>query len=190
MFFIIIAIIFSGYSGIFKSRTSVMDSLREIVFSNKNKAQNIKQLSTYFNSTSISTINNYLLKICEDGVRMYDKNGIEVLSVVVRMKNPTIKTKDNFAIIADLEGTEALLIENKNVLWKKNFDKKIVNIDLNNKGDVSIIYKLSDGSLSAFVYNKEFRNIFSLNEINRLIINAKMSDFSDLSVLNLLIYLE
>lgn len=78
-------------------------------------------------------------------IKMYNKFGNEEYSLDVQISNPLFETNGDYLCVAEKGGQKLYLIHNKNIVWQKDIEGNISNINVNKNGFVSIVisrYKL------------------------------------------------
>ena len=112
------------------------------------KIDSNKNISTY-------AYNKYISVLEENKLKLYNKTGKEETSIDVEISTPIFETNGDYLGIAEKNGQKLYLVNNKNIVWQKDIEGKISQINVNKNGYVSVI--ISGTSYKAVI------KVFDLN---------------------------
>lgn len=126
----------------------------------------------------------YIVKCTQDKIDFIDKKGEIKKTFYSSFKNPLIKTSGDYLLIADIKGKDIFVSKGINELWKKEFDKNIINADINEKGHVTVIHEEDRSRNAASVFNDEGTRYFIDNSGDEFILSANVSPKGEEVLLN------
>ena len=112
------------------------------------KIDSNKNISTY-------AYNKYISVLEENKLKLYNKTGKEETSMDVEISTPIFEANGDYLGIAEKNGQKLYLVNNKNIVWQKDIEGKISQINVNKNGYVSVI--ISGTSYKAVI------KVFDLN---------------------------
>lgn len=71
-------------------------------------------------------------------LKLYNKSGNQEHSLDIEISNPLFETNGDYLCIAEKDGQKLYLIYNKDVVWQKDIEGNISNINVNKNGYVSV----------------------------------------------------
>lgn len=87
----------------------------------------------------IYAYNNYILVLKKNSLEHYNHSGNMEFSVPVSISNPLFESNGKYLVLAEKEGQKLYLISGQNIIWQKDIEGNIANINVNKNGYVSII---------------------------------------------------
>ena len=112
------------------------------------KIDSNKNISTY-------AYNKYISVLEENKLKLYNKMGREETALDIEISTPIFEANGEYLGIAEKNGQKLYLVNNKNIVWQKDIEGKISQINVNNNGYVSVI--ISGTSYKAVI------KVFDLN---------------------------
>lgn len=106
-----------------------------------------------------------IICLSKNTLTFYNKNGNKEHELNIEITNPIFESNDNYLCIAEKDGQKLYLISDNNIVWQKNLEGNISNINLNKNGYVSV--SLSGTSYKTIVLlinpqgNELFKNYLS-----------------------------
>lgn len=91
-----------------------------------------KNISTY-------AYNRYITVLEENELKMYSKIGREENSLDIEISNPIFESNGSYLGIAEKGGQKVYLIDNKNIVWQKDIEGEISEININKNGYMSVV---------------------------------------------------
>ncbi len=77
--------------------------------------------------------------ILKDNIlKIYNQYGNEDFTLDISISNPIFKSDGDYLCIAEKEGKNIYVVYNKNILWKKNLENNIADIEINENGYVAV----------------------------------------------------
>lgn len=112
------------------------------------KIDSNKNISTY-------AYNKYISVLEENKLKLYNKMGREETALDIEISTPIFEANREYLGIAEKNGQKLYLVNNKNIVWQKDIEGKISQINVNKNGYVSVI--ISGTSYKAVI------KVFDLN---------------------------
>ncbi len=112
------------------------------------KIDSNKNISTY-------AYNKYISVLEENKLKLYNKMGREETALDIEISTPIFEANGEYLGIAEKNGQKLYLVNNKNIVWQKDIEGKISQINVNKNGYVSVI--ISGTSYKAVI------KVFDLN---------------------------
>lgn len=81
----------------------------------------------------------YIGILTENVFKIYNKNGHMERSLDIEIANPIFKSNNKYLCIAEKNGHKIYLIDDKTIVWQKEIEGNITNVNVNNNGYISII---------------------------------------------------
>lgn len=90
---------------------------------------------------NISTFayNKYISVLEENKLKIYNKTGREEIALDVEISTPIFEANGEYLGIAEKNGQKLYLVNNKNIVWQKDVEGKISQINVNKNGYMSIV---------------------------------------------------
>lgn len=88
-------------------------------------------LSAYSYKGNILILKNNLLTA-------YNSNGNEEYTLDIEISNPIFKSKGDYLTIAEKNGNKIYVISDRNIIWQKELDEKIVDVTINSNGYLAV----------------------------------------------------
>lgn len=152
--FIIIAI------SIVASRYLTSTEFRDNVDTNIGKKVDKESVATIASdSNNIMAFGQYIGVLNKSGLVLYDVDGKEQKTLDVSISSPKHSTKNKYLALAEEKGNKIYLINDSIILWKKEIEGEISNIDVNENGYVSVIIKNSSSKSMVMLFNKEGKEV-------------------------------
>ena len=89
-------------------------------------------------TTNIYSYSNYIFILNQNKLSLYNKYGNEEASLDVEISVPIFNCNGKYLCIAEKEGQKIYLISNKNIVWQKEIEGNISDVNVNENGYVSI----------------------------------------------------
>ncbi len=89
-------------------------------------------------SMNVFAYNKYLALLDQNVLKLYNKSGNEEHSLDIKISNPIFETYGEYLCIAEKNGQKIYLISNKNIIWQKEIEGNISDVNVNKNGYVSV----------------------------------------------------
>ncbi|MDQ2086698.1 DUF5711 family protein [Herbivorax sp. ANBcel31] len=126
----------------------------------------------------------YIVKCTQGRIDFIDKRGEARRTFRGSLKNPLIKSKGNYLLIADFKGKDMFVFRGINKLWEEKLNNNIINADINEKGHVAVVHEEEMSRNAASAFNREGVRYFVDNSGDEFILSAKVSPDGDSILLN------
>ena len=101
-------------------------------------AGNIIQISQDDNPY-IYAYDKYITVLKKNSLEYYNSNGNMEFSISVNISNPLFETNGKYLVLAEREGKKIYLISGQNIIWQKDLEGNIANVNVNKNGYISVI---------------------------------------------------
>ena len=88
---------------------------------------------------NILGFDNHIVILKKNLLEYYNSNGNQNGSIAVNISNPIYKINGRYMCLAEKSGNKIYLISEKNIVWQKDIEGTISNVNVNKNGYVSII---------------------------------------------------
>ena len=92
---------------------------------------------------------NKLIVLCQNVLTVYNKSGNNLYTLDIQINKPIFASNGKYLCIAENGGTKAYVISEKNIVWQKDLDGTINNININQNGFVAIT--IQSGSYQSII---------------------------------------
>ncbi len=89
-------------------------------------------------NVNVFAYSKYLVLLEQNVLKLYNKSGTEEHSLDIEISNPIFVTNGDYLCIAEKNGQKIYLISNKNIVWQKDIEGNISDINVNKNGYVSV----------------------------------------------------
>lgn len=152
--FIIISI------SIVTSRYLTNTEFRENVDTNIGKKVDRESIVTIdTDSNNIIGYSSYIGILNKSGLTLYNASGKEEKVLDVSIASPKYSTKKKYLAIAEDKGNKIYLVSDSIILWKKEIEGEIANIDVNENGYVSVIVKNTSSKSMVMLFDSSGKEL-------------------------------
>jgi len=117
----------------------------------------------------------YIVKCTADSIRFYSKEGQEVFSKNLTLKNPIVRSNGKELLLADTASKEVYVFKDKEVKWNYKMDESIINAEIDQSGHVSIVHEAKGYKSAVTVFNLQGGPFFTRNIAEGIAIKANVS---------------
>jgi hypothetical protein len=118
------------------------------------KIDSNKNISTY-------AYNKYISVLEENKLKLYNKTGKEETSMDVEISTPIFEANGDYLGIAEKNGQKLYLVNNKNIVWQKDIEGKISQINVNKNGYMSIVISGTSHKAVIKVFDQNGNELFT-----------------------------
>lgn len=152
--FIIISI------SIVTSRYLTNTEFRENVDTNFGKKVDKESIVTIdTDSNNIIAYSSFIGILNKSGLTIYNGSGKEEKVLDVSIASPKYSTKKKYLALAEDKGNKIYLINDSVILWKKEIEGEIANIDVNENGYVSVIVKNTSSKSMIMLFDRDGKEL-------------------------------
>lgn len=90
-------------------------------------------------TTSVFAYSKYIAVLHQNVLTLYDSSANKEQELDIEISTPLFATNGNYLCIGEKEGNKVYLISNKNIIWQKEIEGNITDINVNKNGYVSIV---------------------------------------------------
>ena len=90
-------------------------------------------------NTSVFAYSKYIAVLHQNVLTLYDSSANKEQTLDIEISTPLFATNGNYLCIGEKEGNRVYLISNKNIIWQKEIEGNITDINVNKNGYVSIV---------------------------------------------------
>ena len=109
---------------------------------------------------TVFAYSSYIAILSKDTLNLYNSSGNSVQELSINITNPIIETSKKYIVIAEEDGNEFYVINDKNILWQGEVDGNISKIDINSNGYVSVIVSNSTYNSIVILYDSNGTELF------------------------------
>ena len=91
------------------------------------------------NNATTYAYNKYISILEENKLKIYNKAGREETALDVEISTPIFEANNEYLGVAEKNGQKLYLVNNKNIVWQKEIEGKISQINVNKNGYMSIV---------------------------------------------------
>lgn len=117
----------------------------------------------------------YIVKCTADSIKFYSKDGQEIFSKNLTLKNPIIRTNGKELLLADTGSKEVYVFKDKDLKWNYKMDGAIINAQIDQSGHVAIVHEAKGYKSAVTVFNQQGGPFFTRNIAEAIAINANAS---------------
>jgi hypothetical protein len=110
-----------------------------------------------------------------EGMIMYNIQGQEEWKNSINLSNPLIMVEGRYMIAADKGGENFYAFHNKNQMWNKTLEGKILAASTNNRGYIGVIYKDNSYKNVVKVYNNKGEEILTRYYSNNYAVSVRIA---------------
>ena len=112
---------------------------------------------------NISTFayNKYISVLEENKLKIYNKTGREEIALDVEISTPIFEASGEYLGIAEKNGQKLYLVNNKNIVWQKDVEGKISQINVNKNGYMSIVISGTSHKAVIKVFDQNGNELFT-----------------------------
>lgn len=107
------------------------------------KEVNAEQLNTIDIETSsdanVFSYSKYIVVLDQNELKLYNKYGKQEHTLEIEISTPIFEVNNNYLCVAEKGGQKIYLIYNKEIVWQKDVEGNISNININKNGYVSVV---------------------------------------------------
>lgn len=81
----------------------------------------------------------YVVILSQDGIKWYDKNGKLLQEQALTLNRPVLRSSNKYMAVIDLAGRDIFFYKDKTQLWARKLDNQIINADVNDEGDCTVV---------------------------------------------------
>ncbi len=109
-------------------------------------------------------------------ITKYDSIGKSIAEINIEISNPLVVTNDEYAVIAEKNGTKLYLLKRNNILWEKDFEGQITRINVNSNGYISVVLTGTMYKSVIELYNESGDELFKTYLSSTMAVNTSISD--------------
>ena len=152
------AVLYINNKGIDVSQMSLDDIIKAVQnkeFIQGNNPDEFKRI--YYDEKKIEVIGSHkesIITVSRNAVKSIDEKGKTIWEKKVELqKDPFLKSKGEKILVADIGGKNIYVIEKGRIKWNDSFKSNIINVDINEKGYVSVIVDEKGSNGVLYIYD-------------------------------------
>ncbi len=137
---IVIAILLFAILGtLYEKNNQVRDFLDKYLFLKEKQENNLpKILINESSGLSIYSYKNKILILEDNVLTIYNHNGNKENTLDIQISNPIFKSNGDYLCIAENGGNRVYVILNKNIVWQKDLENSILDVNINSNGYLAV----------------------------------------------------
>ena len=126
-------------------------------------------------NSNVYAFDKYLAILENKTLKIYNQIGIEELSITTDISNPIFDTAGKYLIVAERDGENVYVLEEKKMIWSTTLEGKISEVQINENGFAGIV--VSDISYKNIinVYNSEGEKVLKTYVASNKVIDISIS---------------
>lgn len=134
-----ILILIIAFIALYSSNKQAKVFFDKYVFRKEISEENLPTISLDgINTNSVYSFNNYISILNQNKLNLYNKYGNKEITLDIEISVPIFNSNGKYLCIAEKNGQKIYLISNKNIVWQKEIEGNISDINVNENGYVSI----------------------------------------------------
>lgn len=136
---------------------------------------------TFDGDAAVKTVlyRNDIAVIKRTGLDLYDLSGQKIFSSEYTMTTPTAVCSDKYMLVFDLGGTYAAVYNTFSKIWETTFEYPIIDATVTDKGEFCIATSEKGYTSAVYIYNSDFKKIYSWRSGDKYVIDVAMSRKND-----------
>lgn len=176
VFFILVVLVISIIL-LYVFNVSIRAFMDKYIFRKEISEEDLVQIDiSDFENAHFSAYKDKILILAENVLHIYDDSGKEKYTINVEITKPIFKVYDDFLCIAEKEGKKVYLISGENVLWQKETENPINNIEINKKGYVAVCTEGTSYKSIICLYNSDGEEILKTFLSTTNVVSMALSD--------------
>lgn len=117
----------------------------------------------------------YIVRCTNDSIKYYSKDGTEVFTKSISLKNPIVRTNGKELLIADISSKDIFVFKDKEIKWNAKVDGTITNAEIDSQGHVSVVHDAKGYKSALTVFNAQGGPFFTRNIADGIAVGASVS---------------
>lgn len=118
--------------------------------------------------------NIYILK--DNNLKIYNKNGSEEGTLEVSVSNPIFQSDGDYLCIVEKNGKKLYVFNNKNILWQKDFENNISDIEINSNGYLAVSLTGTIYKTIIQVFDNKGKDLFTTFISSTYVVDMELSE--------------
>jgi hypothetical protein len=172
----IILILIITFIALYSSNEQAKEFFDKYIFRKEVYEENLPSISLdNINTTNVVAYNNYVGVLNQNKLKLYNKNGNEDSNIDMEISVPMFNSNGKYLCVAEKEGQRLYLISNKSIVWQKDIEGNISDINVNENGYVSICITGTSYKTVVDVFNPNGDELFKTYLSNTNVIDTDIS---------------
>lgn len=126
--------------------------------------------------TNIFAYSKYIAVLHQNALKLYDSSANEEQTLDIEISTPLFAANGNYLCIAEKDGDTIYLISNKNIIWQKEIEGNITDINVNKNGYVSIVISGTSHKSIVQTYDSNGNELFKYYLAEANVIDTDISN--------------
>lgn len=118
--------------------------------------------------------NIYILK--DNILKIYNKNGSEEETVEIPISNPIFQSNGDYLCIAEKNGKKLYVLNNKNILWQKDLENNISDIEINSNGYLAVSLTGTIYKTIIQIFDNKGKDLFTTFISSTYVVDMELSE--------------
>ena len=111
-------------------------------------------------SPTVFAYDSYIAVLSNGILDIYNSNANSVQELTINISVPIIETNGKYLVVAEEDGSEFVVIYDKDIMWQETVDGNISKININENGYISVIISNSTYNSIVLLYNSDGTELF------------------------------
>ncbi len=125
---------------------------------------------------SVYAFNKYIGVLCKNQFTIYDNSGNKQEDLNIQITKPIFNSNGRHLVIAEEKGQKIYLITDKSIVWEKNIEGNIANVEVNKNGYVAITIVDTSYKTVIAVYDNIGNWLFNSNLSTTRVVSTSLSN--------------
>lgn len=135
----IVILLFAILGVLYEKNNQVRDFLDRYIFLKEKQEDNLpKILINESSGMNVYAYKNKILILENNVLTMYNHSGNKETTLDVQISNPIFKSNGDYLCIAENGGNKVYVISNKNIVWQKDLENTILDVNINSSGYLAV----------------------------------------------------
>ena len=157
------------------------ENYREVIdkYVFKKEIQEENLLSIEIDTSKISGIyayDKYLAVLQDNKLELYNKFGKKEGNIDIEIVTPDFESNGNYLVIAEKNGNRVYFVNGKTIVWQKDVEGKISNVNVNKNGYVSIIIQGTSYKTVVKTFDSNGNELFTSYHASTNVVAADVSN--------------
>lgn len=135
----IVILVFAILGVLYEKNNQARDFLDRYIFLKEKQENNLpKILINESSGMNVYAYKNKILILENNVLTMYNHSGNKETTLDVQISNPIFKSNGDYLCIAENGGNKVYVISNKNIVWQKDLENTILDVNINSSGYLAV----------------------------------------------------
>lgn len=174
---LIIIIVLVIVSSLYITNISFRETMDKYVFRKSITENNLDYIEIDTeNSPNIFAYDKYIVTLEKNTLTQYSQSGKKEGSLEIQVSDPIFDAEGKYLVVAEKNKQKIYLIYNDNIVWEKDIEGNISEINVNKNGYTSVIISGTTYKSVIAVYDKEGKELFKTYLSSTVAVDSSISE--------------